>query len=408
MTSHRPGQPTTNPGEFDRLAVLTIQGGGVYGLNMLGQLAAVIDQHGVTPLAYAGTSAGAVVAALSWAGYSPKEIRELFVGLAVDRARLKDGGLASERPRTVIDLLGPIETGQDRFDYDDFRRLAVLVKTSAGWIGSTLDPGSAPSGSAARSDKFLPCLILGASLLTFAVVLGMSAIRAPGSRSWLCWSGVLFAIGSGWFLGVWQGLGRLFSLVYTLAKTARKIHSLGFIRRGFFSGDHFERFIDRCLKDSPRFKAYAGDLGEAPVTFGWVNDLLRLGGAESLREIVPLILTATNLTTRELILIRSFDDRFHSLSVAKSVRTSAGFPVFFRPVNLRGPDLEGWYVERGHDLQLPGLGLFPRTPAWHGASQPLPGPGDPPLAEHRAAHRPGSIGALGARRAAQRIHPVAL
>ena len=108
MTTHRPVQTATDPGEFDRLAVLTIQGGGVYGLNMLGQLAAVIDHHGITPLAYAGTSAGAVVAALSWAGYSPKEIRELFVGLAVDAGRIagrwpdlgraSDGG-RSPRPR---------------------------------------------------------------------------------------------------------------------------------------------------------------------------------------------------------------------------------------------------------------------------------------------------------------------
>ena len=60
MTIHCPGQTATDPGEFDRLAVLTIQGGGVYGLNMLGQLATVIDHYKITPLAYARTSAGAV------------------------------------------------------------------------------------------------------------------------------------------------------------------------------------------------------------------------------------------------------------------------------------------------------------------------------------------------------------
>ena len=123
------------------------------------------------------------------------------------------------------------------------------------------------------------------------------------------------------------------------------------------------------------------------MTFGWVEPLQKSGGAESLRGIVPLILTATNLTTRELILFRSFDDRFHSLSVAKSVRRpSAGFPVFFRPVNLT-PNLQGWYVNGGMISNFPAW-VFSRelrhSMAGDGRYKDL---GDPPLVEHRAARR---------------------
>ena len=104
----------------------------------------------------------------------------------------------------MVDLLGPVETGRDQFDYEDFKRLAVLAKTSAGWIGSTLDPGADPPKGDARPSKLLPYLILGASLLTFAIVASLAAIRASGARSWLCWSGVLFAIVAGLALGVRQ------------------------------------------------------------------------------------------------------------------------------------------------------------------------------------------------------------
>jgi hypothetical protein len=91
------------------------------------------------------------------------------------------------------------------------------------------------------------------------------------------------------------------------------------------------------------------------LTFGWVAQLVEEQEDENLEEIVPLILTATNLTTRKLILIRSYDDQFHSLSVARAVRASAGFPVFFRPVDFQSPRFEGWYVDGG---------MISNFPAW--------------------------------------------
>ena len=200
-----PGKTATDPAEFDRLAVLTIQGGGVYGLNMLGQLSAVIDQYKVIPMAYAGTSAGAVVAAISWAGYSPKQIRDLFVRLAVDGDGSKGGGPGARLPRTVVNLLGPIEVGRDRFEYADFRQLAELGKRTMNWVGDTLAPDEVASTSQAISRRLLPGLVLGTSLLVFSLVLVLAALWERRLVSWVCCGlGILFAVGSGWALGVWR------------------------------------------------------------------------------------------------------------------------------------------------------------------------------------------------------------
>jgi predicted acylesterase/phospholipase RssA len=67
--------------EFDRACVVTIQGGGAHALVLLGQLEAVIA-GGYQPLALAGTSFGAIIATLLWAGLTPQEIRDRFVEFA--------------------------------------------------------------------------------------------------------------------------------------------------------------------------------------------------------------------------------------------------------------------------------------------------------------------------------------
>lgn len=54
-------------------ACITIQGGGIYGLSLLGQLEAV-RRRGLSPVALAGTSAGAIVATLFWARLTPDAV----------------------------------------------------------------------------------------------------------------------------------------------------------------------------------------------------------------------------------------------------------------------------------------------------------------------------------------------
>lgn len=116
----------SSPQEFDRTAVITLQGGGLYGLSVLGQLAALIYQYKIDPLALAGTSAGAIVATLYWAGYTPKQIRNLFIQLA------RKGEFAS--------ILGPFDPPDRPFDYDALREIWRRCELDATWATQELVP----------------------------------------------------------------------------------------------------------------------------------------------------------------------------------------------------------------------------------------------------------------------------
>ena len=110
----------------NRDAVIAIQGGGVYGLTLLGQLQAVIEDHEYVPLAFAGTSAGAIVATLAWAGFGPREIRDEF------------RQMANSVNGPLVPLLGPI--APDGLDLDaleevwkESQRLGTRVFEGNSW-----------------------------------------------------------------------------------------------------------------------------------------------------------------------------------------------------------------------------------------------------------------------------------
>ncbi len=74
--------------EIPRACVLTIQGGGALGVELIGQLQGVTGaqrsrsgretgDHAMNVVGIAGTSAGAIIATLFWAGYTPREILEI-------------------------------------------------------------------------------------------------------------------------------------------------------------------------------------------------------------------------------------------------------------------------------------------------------------------------------------------
>ena len=93
---------TTDGFEFDKRAVVTIQGGGLYALTLLGQLSAVL-QDDIQIHAIAGTSAGAIIATLIWAGWSPRELRDRLSEYA--------------REKTLELLPGEYEPPNDPFDF---------------------------------------------------------------------------------------------------------------------------------------------------------------------------------------------------------------------------------------------------------------------------------------------------
>jgi predicted acylesterase/phospholipase RssA len=85
--------------ERNREAVVAIQGGGVYALSLLGQAKAILDKEYI-PLAFAGTSGGAILACLLWCGLSPDQIEAEFIQMMERDAQ------------SLLNLLSPL-TGND-------------------------------------------------------------------------------------------------------------------------------------------------------------------------------------------------------------------------------------------------------------------------------------------------------
>ena len=129
------------PSEFDRLAVVTIQGGGTFGLNLLGQLSYLTEELKIIPVAVAGNSAGSIVAVLFWAGYTPWEIRNIFAEMAEKKVLeqlLGEFGPPHYTPSSFRSLKNDCEQFADRNLSDDeprgwfargWRRVCSPVRT---------------------------------------------------------------------------------------------------------------------------------------------------------------------------------------------------------------------------------------------------------------------------------------
>lgn len=306
-----PPQPDPDPdGEFDRLAVVTIQGGGVFGLSLLGQLQAVHEAR-LLPVALAGTSAGAIVATLYWAGLSPTAVRDHFAAL-------------TNTPGGLVDLVGPFDRAGQRFDFGSFETWAGRLQSYVRWARGLVDTKSGVGRQALKHMALAPAYLVGAPA------------HAPA----------LFR-----FLGDTIQATRLVGL------------------RGIFPGCRFEWELDRMLRASPIVARHADLLPPAPdgprtarrvfagphpdgprlLTFGDFGRLARERG-----EFFPyLMLTATNLSRRRLELFNSVGERYHHLPVASAVRVSAGFPGFFQPVDVDFPDAQYSYVDGGVICNFP-------------------------------------------------------
>lgn len=88
------------PANGSRRADLVLEGGGVKGTALVGAIEA-LAAHGYTFPRVAGTSAGAIVGALTAAGMAPARMREVMAEL--DYHRFTDAGLVTRVP-----LLGPV------------------------------------------------------------------------------------------------------------------------------------------------------------------------------------------------------------------------------------------------------------------------------------------------------------
>jgi predicted acylesterase/phospholipase RssA len=263
---------TDSIGEFDRTAVITIQGGGIYGLSMLGQLQALLAKFEIVPLAIAGTSAGAIVAALYWAGLSPMDICNKFVGLTTGEDDRHDS-------EALMNLLGKFEPAGNEFTFSSFTKM----QRSCTDLVSGLEGGL-------ESDEAKGCLVAAASPI----------------RAFCQWM---------------QTWWRTFRIIPSLRSHWKTM--------GIFRGDVLEQTIDTWIRSSKRLSSCRESLpADGLLTF---NDIRKTAD-----YFPPLFLVATNLTQRRLELFSSLEERYGDVPIARAVRASAGFPGFFRPTKIQG------------------------------------------------------------------------
>ena len=282
--------PVTRP-EWDKAAVVTIEGGGAYGLSVLGQLKGVLES-GLAPIALAGTSAGAIVATLYWAGYSPDEVRQKFSDLAAEGK--------------LVGLLGGEPAANAGRQLAQFERLA----------------------------KTLAQLIRGVSRTS-----GKSRARPGCCCFWFCW--LLFPLR--WILSrLWSFISNCWRLTWCLSVGLWRIRGYA-SKRGVFSGQVLAGVIDEWIRQAPQL-VKAGIELPSGVTFRHIRDVMR---ANDQIYYPPLFLTATELETGKLVLFNSVDDQCLDIPIGQAVRASAGFPVVFQPQNIHGTPFAGSYADGG-------------------------------------------------------------
>ncbi len=257
--------------ELPRFCVLTIQGGGALGVEMVGQLQGILGSRQVTRestgevidtgdhemqvVGVAGTSAGAIIAALVWSGYKPEQIRDALVETFAD----------GERDA----FFGP-------YDRCEIRSFRSLLKTLHGF----------EAGFAGVAPAWLPTCLL--------------------RRGWrrLAPTFTLLRLGA-WLIGNLSWLSR---------------------RWGLLRAHGFEARIDTLLRRSPLLAGHVGEDDGTLLTFSQV----RKAG----QDLFPLFLMVTDADSRALRIVSSIDPELEHLPIARAVRASAGFPGFFQPVAL--------------------------------------------------------------------------
>ncbi len=197
--------------EANKEAVIAIQGGGVYALSLLGQARAVLE-HGYVPLAFAGTSGGAILACLLWSGLSPRQIQAEFTDMV------------KADPSALVKLLAQFEPPPDpEFNFASFVDLQAQLQAALRSI-PTGEPDNA--GLFRKAIKFVP-----------------NTYKAAGKV---------------------KNLWRLWRLVQPHIP-----------RRGLFRGSELEGLIERLIRKGFGEIAGMPPVGD-PITFGKVFELMKL------------------------------------------------------------------------------------------------------------------------------------
>jgi NTE family protein len=124
----------------DRRVDLVMEGGGVKGIGLVGALAA-LDQHGFQAQNLAGTSAGAITAALVAAGYSVSELHGILTGL--DFNSFKDETWEGHIPLVGEYVSALVEKGMYKGEHFLEWMRELLEKKGVRTFADLVDPESA-------------------------------------------------------------------------------------------------------------------------------------------------------------------------------------------------------------------------------------------------------------------------
>jgi NTE family protein len=125
--------------EQTQFADLVFEGGGVKGIGLAGAYAA-LEQRGYRPKSVAGTSAGAITAALVAAGYTAAELDEIL--LKVPFASFKDEGWLDRIP--LVGRAASVVAELGVYEGDEFQKWisGLLEKKGITRFGQLVDDGS--------------------------------------------------------------------------------------------------------------------------------------------------------------------------------------------------------------------------------------------------------------------------
>lgn len=313
------------------------EGGGAKGITHIGALKALEDQR-LTPIGVAGTSAGAIIAALVAVGYSPDEL------FAPDASK----HLLSVRKKTPVDLLGRTIWGRFRAIRTWSPLLCVIV--AAGSVGSHWALGGLG----------LLCAFAAYEIFYMAER-GPQRVAAATAVPLLWWLIILL-----WGPAPANLLAMRAAVMAFLALVILLLPVLWF--RGLFNPDRVKDELNAILRDKLIERA-----GAVEGLASDIGDVVRFRHLEQVPGYVPLKIIVTNARTGRL---RLFDEHDRDVAIADAVAASAAIPFFFRPSTIADAKDEAGavFVDGGLISNLPSWAFREEKRAWERRSEGPPVP----------------------------------
>ncbi|MFL6844505.1 MAG: patatin-like phospholipase family protein [Allosphingosinicella sp.] len=309
-----------------RLVYTIFEGGGAKGITHLGALKA-LEQEGLVVAGAAGSSAGAIIAALVAVGYTADEL------FAEDGSR----HILADKGKTPIDLIGRISWARYK-----------LLRFTLGVIG-------------------LPLLVLivgghwppGGFILVGLVLLWTLAsfVRGRKGHGGLVEILLLLALGAAWWLAVrFVAAADLQSAMpWALAGALAAILFLAwplFTRRGLFSSKKMRTLLNDLIraKLEDHYRANGYDLARLPkeIRFRHIDPA-------SVPQCVPLKIIVTDVRSGAATVFDPFNEDNRNAVVADAVAASAAIPFVFESPRIEGAMADGSpvFVDGGLISNLP-------------------------------------------------------